>query len=325
MTDRRHDQLADLVREALADGEPSPERFAAMRSQVSRAAAPGATTLRDRPARRGWWIGGIAAAAATIALAFLLLPAFEKQTTVSAAEMLGRSRAALAAGGTGVEVLTYDLGVGGVLAELLPDEQSGTFTVEETIDHDHPGRYRLLKIAPGGEVVGGVADDPVRRIQTRYLRAHGRGYLLRFSGGAPAAFSIPDAKRTVLQALVTLMQAEANPALLETSCDGEACYEITIGQVDAPPNALVSLSRGRAIVTAADARLVGFSAAGLVAGRPFGLEFTLRSRIVRPAAPGDDTFELAAQPGDVVLEGEASSNPMWDVVGRALASIPEPR
>jgi hypothetical protein len=294
-----------------------------MRAQVSRAPARGATTLRATPSRRGWWIGAVAGAAAAIALAVLLLPEVERRTTVSAAEVLGRSRAALAAPGSGVEVLTYDLSVGGVLADLLPDEQSGTFTVEETVDHDHPGRYRLLKIAPGGEVVGGIADDPVRGVQTRYVRAHGRGYLLRFSGAAPAAFSIPAVKRTVLQALVTLMQGEANPALLDTTCDGEACYEITIRQAAASPDAFVSLSRGRALVTAADARLVGFSAGGLIAGRPFGLEFTLRSRLVRSAPVSGDAFELVAQPGDVVLEGDASSHPVWDVVERALASIPK--
>jgi hypothetical protein len=84
----------------------------------------------------------------------------------------------------------------------------------------------------------------------------------------------------------------------------------------------VSLSRGRALVTAAEARLVGFSAGGLIAGRPFGLEFTLRSRLVRSAPLSEDAFELVARSGDVVLEGDASANPVWDVVERALASIP---
>ena len=34
-------------------------------------------------------------------------------------------------------------------------------------------------------------------------------------------------------------------------------------------------------------------------------------------------FDIAPQPGDVVLEGNASNNPIWDVVARALGAIPD--
>ena len=78
--------------------------------------------------------------------------------------------------------------------------------------------------------------------------------------------------------------------------------------------------RARAVVTAADARLVEFSAAGTVADRPFMIDFALRSREMRPAASATDSdFDIAPQPGDVVLEGNiaiASSNPMWDIVAQ---------
>lgn len=79
-----------------------------------------------------------------------------------------------------------------------------------------------------------------------------------------------------------------------------------------------------AIVTAVDARLVEFSAAGQIAQRPFGIEFALRARDLRSASSVTDAdFDIAARPGDIVLQGSASSNPMWDVVERALAAIPQ--
>jgi hypothetical protein len=321
--DPRHDRLVEQVRDALSDEGPAPDRLAAMRARVDRASVRGGTTLRQGHRAGRLWAGGAVLAAAALVLVAVLGPMVDRSTTVSAATILGRSRAALAAPGAGVEVLTYDLSVDGVLADLLPAEQSGRFTVEETIDHDHAGRYRLLKLAPGGDVVFGVADDALRGTRARYLRANGRGYLLRFTSAAPAPISLLAVKRSALQALITLMQASTNPSLRDTTCDGEPCYEITIPQEVRAPEALVSLESGRALVTAADARLVEFSAAGRFAERPFGVEFTLRGRTVRDSAtvaPG--TFELAPRPGDIVLEGNASSNPMWDVVERTLAAIP---
>src|SRR4051812_40062163 len=75
--------------------------------------APGAT-----PASMGLGIPLIAAAA--IALVVYIIPGVDRRTTVSAAEILDRSRSALAAQTSGIEVLTYDLELAGVLAELVP-------------------------------------------------------------------------------------------------------------------------------------------------------------------------------------------------------------
>jgi len=75
-------------------------------------------------------------------------------------------------------------------------------------------------------------------------------------------------------------------------------------------------------VTARDARIVEFSASGSVAGRPFSIDFVLRSRAVRPpGAVNENEFVIPSQPGDVILEGNGSANPAWDVVTRALAEI----
>lgn len=322
--DKSRERLVETVRGALGAHDPEPARLAAMWTHIATTSVRGGTTLREGNGRLRWWIAGTALAAAAAALILIVvLPTIDRRTTVSAAGILGRSRAALSAPATGIEVLTYDLSVDGVLGALLPSEQTGRLTVEETIDHDHPGRYRLRKLASDGEVVGAVADDSVRGTRARYVRAHGRGYLLRFTSADAAAFSLPAVKRMALQAFITLMQAEGNQALREVTREGETCYEITIPQADGVSDALVSLSHARALITAADARLVEFSAAGEIAQRPFGIEFTLRARELRSASSVTDAdFDIAARPGDIVLQGSASSNPMWDVVERVLAAIP---
>jgi hypothetical protein len=109
----------------------------------------------------------------------------------------------------------------------------------------------------------------------------------------------------------------------EVQRDGEACYEIDVPGSGVSAGMLIALDRARAVVTAADARLVEFSAAGTAAERPFTIDFALRSRELRPAAGAQDSdFDIAAQPGDIVLQGDASNNPIWDVLARALGAIP---
>ena len=53
------------------------------------------------------------------------------------------------------------------------------------------------------------------------------------------------------------------------------------------------------------------------------IEFALRSQEFRPSNSAQDSdFDIAPQPGDVVLQGNASNSPMWDIVTRALGAIP---
>jgi hypothetical protein len=316
-----------LVRavDAAGVGELSADARSAMRSRLAHTTAAGATTLRPvRQVRRwAWWIS--VAAAAAMVLVVYVIPGVDRRTTVSAAEILGRSRSVLAAPISGIEVLTYDLEVSGVLAELIPEEQSGRFTVQELVDHDHEGRYRLLKLTSSGQIVGGAADDPLRGTRVRYMRANGRGYLLRFDGAEPAALSIPALKRTALQTFIGFMQASSTQTIREVQRGADACYQIDIPGGAMAGGTLVALDSARAVVTVADSRLVEFSAAGRLAERPFMVEFALLTQDLRPSQSAPDSdFEIAPQPGDVVLQGNASQNPLWDVVTRALRAIPPP-
>ncbi len=103
-------------------------------------------------------------------------------------------------------------------------------------------------------------------------------------------------------------------------------YEVVLPDGSDPgASQLLPLSRARALVTAADARLVAFSAAGQMAGRPVAIDFTLTGREVRAAnSVTDADFDVPVRPGDIVLSGAASSSPAWDVLERALAAIPQP-
>ena len=308
---------------AAGSGELPPRGRDAIRSRLDAGPAAGATTLRPVRTIPRWAWGVPVAAAAAIILLMVVVAGIDRQTTVSAAEILGRSQTALTAATSGIEVLTYDLDLAGVLADLVPDEQSGRFTVQELVDHDHDGRYRIVKLAANGEMVGGAADDPLRGTRARYMRAHGRGFLLRFVGAEPTALSLPALKRTALQTFIGFMQASSTQTLREVQRNGEACYEIDIPGSSVPAGTPLALERARAVVTVTDARLVEFSVAGRVADRPFTIDFALRSRQLRPAAAAQDSdFDITAQPGDVVLQGNASNNPIWDVVARALAAIP---
>jgi hypothetical protein len=316
-------RLTERAVAAAGSIDMSDTAHARMRTRIVDAPARGATTLRAvrKPPRWAW---GVPLAAAVALLSyFVVVPGIDRQTTVSAAEVLGRSQAALSAPVSGVEVLTYDLDLEGVLGDLVPAEQAGRFTVEELIDHDHDGRYRIVKLAADGRIVGGVADDTVGGTRVRYVRVNGRGFLLRFSGAAPAALSVVALKRSALQIFLGLMQTSTTQTLRDVERAGEHCYEISIPGVTVPATSLVALDRARAVVAASDARLVEFSAAGRVSGKPFTMDFILRSREIRPSGSAvDGDFDIAAEPGDVVLQGDATTNPLWDVLTRVLDAIP---
>ena len=316
-------RLTERVGAAAASIELPDAVRARMRTRVIDAPATGATTLRAVSKTPRWVWAVPAAAAAALLVYFVVVPGIDRQTTVSAAEILGRSQAALAAPLTGLEFVSYDLEVGGALGDLLPEEQAGRFEIQELIDHDHEGRYRIVKLAPDGRIVGGAADDTVNGTRVRYIRVNGRGFLLRFEGAAPTALSIIALKRGAMQLFIGLMQTSGNQAMREIDRAGEHCYEISIPGVTMPAASIVSLDRARAVITAADSRLVEFSAAGLFSGQPFTIDFALRFRAWGNATivPNPD-FDLKPEPGDVILQGDATTNPLWDVLTRVLEAVP---
>ena len=296
--DGDHDATLDRVR-AASDGLTLPPDARARIAQRLEHGAAGATTLRDaapgRPRRLVAW----AAAAAAVLVAFLLIPALDRSTTVSAAEILGRSQQALGETAHVIESLTYDLQVGGVLEELLPIEQSGRFTVRELVDHDHRGRYKIVKLGTDGRVVGAIAEDPAAGTRGWYFVTDGRGHLLRASGASPALLSSVGVRTFALQTLIGLMQASSSAALTETTRGGEPAYQIDVPLAEG--QGAITLQRARAVVARADARLLDFDAAGAIGGRPFTITFNLRSRAIETGV-APDAFSLTAYPGDEVVD-----------------------
>ena len=167
------------------------------------------------------------------------------------------------------------------------------------MDHDHQGRYKLVKLGADGRVVGAVAEDPAAGTRAWYFVIEGRGHLLRASDGKPALLSSAGVRTFALQTLIGLMQASNSAALSETTRGDEPAYQIDVPLADG--QGAITLQRARAVVARADARLLDFDAAGAIGGRPFAITFNLRSRgIESGVAP--DAFSLAANSGDEVVD-----------------------
>ncbi len=314
----KDEAILAAVREAAEGKRLSPAARDRIEHRLKGGAA-GGTTLR--PASGGWprraaWT---AAAAAAMLAAIWIAPAIDRETSVSAAEILGRSQQALAPPQSGVEVLTYDLVLGGVLKDLLPIGQAGSFTVEETADYDHPGRYRLVKLAAGGRIVAGIADDPLTGTRVRYVRGEDGGVMVRLADPKISSLPIVEIKRAVLRAMLGMMQAMDDKSLHEVSRGGAPAYAVEVtGAADTA--GLVTLQRASAVVDREQARLLDFDAEGTVGGRAFAVTFNLRSRDVLPAGTlPDDAFTIAPAAGDVVVEiGSGSTASLLSAVARCL-------
>ena len=313
--DDDNDELLARVRAATADVTLTPEARARIARRLERGAT-GATTLRQAPERRSRHVMAWIAAAAAIVIGLFVWPMVDRSTTLSAAEVLGRSQQALASPATGVETVTYDLLLGGVLEELLPIEQSGRFTIIETVDHDRSGRYKLVKLGADGRTMGAVAEDAAAGTRAWYVVLDGRGHLLRAAHPKPAPFSFVTLRTFALQTLIGMMQASNSAAVQETIRSGEPAYA-----VDVPaggPSGAITLARGRAVIARSDWRLLDFEAEGTIAGQPFAITFNLRSRAQVASVP-PDAFTLAAHPGDQVIDLPGSGPAdMLSLIGRCL-------
>jgi hypothetical protein len=287
MTFSNHDddRTLDAVRSSTRRMRLPPEARQRIQDRLKRGAT-GGTTLRPTSAkrlRRVLWAG--AAVGAAVVAAAWVLPMVDRGTAMSAAEILGRSQQALGGATAGIEVLTYDLHLGGVLERMLPSGQAGRFTVEEAVDHDHPGRHRLLKLGSDGRRVAGAADDPLTGTRVHYFRVDDHGFLFRFSDVPPAPFSLVAVRRLAMQTLIGVMQGSRHASLLEIDRGGDPAYQIDV----TPPagvGGFLALERARAVVGRGDARLLDFDARGTIAAQPFAMTFSLRSRVVRSGACG---------------------------------------
>lgn len=332
---------------ALADQLPAPPIDLARRVQrTMQERGPGrergATTLRTVPSPRAWragaWTSGLAAAALIVLALFVVWPGMSRESHLSAAEILGRSLQTFAAT-SGIETFEYDARFEGLAARALgPDARIGdTLRITQVIDHDHPGRFRVMSVDAGQTMRSVLVQDPAQGTRVGRFRVDDHTYFFRFTASPDQAgtfVSLPDLQRACLRALVTMMQTTANQTLTSVSDAGETYYAIHIPPISsnrdaentAGETAMLELREAQALIHAGDFHLKELSARGSVLGQPFGLSFTLVRHEATPARQlAADTFTLEPQPDDVRLEGEATNDPAGDVVLAALRALPKAR
>jgi hypothetical protein len=329
---------------ALGDQLPAPPSDLARRVQqrmqeMGAARERGATTLRTAPSssrawRAGAWTSGLAAAALIVLAVFVVWPGMSRESHLSAAEILGRSLQTFSAT-SGIETFEYDARFDGLAAQALgPDALTGdTLRITQVIDHDHPGRFRVMSVDARQGLRSVLVQDPEQGTRVGRFRVDDRTYFFRFTaspGQAGTFISLPDLQRAYLRALVTMMQTTANQTLTSVNDAGEAYYAIQIPPISSDRDAgdsagvatMLELRDAHALIHAGDFHLKELSAHGSVLGQPFGLAFTLvRHEATAPTQLAADTFTLEPEPGDVRLEGAATNDPPGDVVLAALRAL----
>jgi hypothetical protein len=287
---------------------------------------------------------GLAAAALVVLAVFVVWPSFTKESRLSAAEILGRSLQTFSAT-SGVETFEYDVRPEGMaMRAMLPDAQLDSLRVEQVIDHDHPGRYRVTKVDSSNTLRLVLAQDPERGTRVARFRVDDKMYYFKFVATPERArtfVSMPDVQRAFVRALVTMMQGMSDQKL--TTVDegnGEgAYYAIQMPKVAVPAAGATAagaaaagqapmwdLSEAHALIHTGDFHLKELKARGTVLGQPFGIAFTLVRHESTPSNQIDASqFFVEPEPGDIVLQGEATDDPPGDIVLAALRALAEGR
>jgi hypothetical protein len=285
----------------------------------------GATTLREtrvRPTVRMWLTAG-AVAAAILAVVFAL-PPLDAPRAISAAEILDRSLQTLNAA-SGVELREFDLDVD------LPSfaaARSGTYRIEQLVDHDAGGRYRALRYAPDGTLVEGISEDPAAGRRTVLVSVDGQPFAFRLTSTSSRSPSLRDVERHHIRTVIRLLQATAGNAVRETAQAGTKRYIVELPTVpgEASGSELWELNRARAVIDAHDFQIVELSAAGSYLGDTFSVAFRLRNRRMWSSAevPANQ-FELPAVANAIAVDGVASEDFGHDLLAAALRELARAR
>jgi hypothetical protein len=292
----------------------------------------GATRLRaPDPARPHWrrvgWGAGLATAAAAVVM-LVVLPMMEGPGTVSAAEILQHSLERLARPVTaGVELLEYELALEGVPNELMPQEESGTYRIQQLVDHDVPGRYRISTYASDGTLLSAVSEDPAAARRSSFARIGGRAYRFDFSLKGPAPrLSLAEMERLHAEACIAIMQASGDQMLSVIEDEEGTSYQIQLPRVAMTETAVWDLQEARVRIDAADYRIRELAVRGTLFKKPYRVSYRLTRHNVRASADvGRDEFAVPKVPGALVLEGEGTQNVMKDVLTAALRELAEAR
>ena len=273
-------------------------------------AVRGATVLRPRPVRaalgphgaRWVYAGSIAAAVAVIV--FAVLPRLGAPTRLSASQVLERSLQTLSTA-TGVEYLEYELTIDGAA--------DGPFRIEHLIDRANPQHYRVASYGVDGLLRTAISQDPVARRRTQAIHVDGRTYVVHVSDIREPVLSLPQMAQALLESVIAMMQATADPTLTMQEGPAGREYVVETPRV-ATANAAVTLdlSHARAVIGADDFRIHAFEASGALLRQPFAVSVRLiRQEIVDSTSAN---FAIEAAPGDIVLDGRPESGPLEEVL-----------
>lgn len=281
----------------------------------------GATKLVAARSDRRWRLAGAVAAGLCVAIV-ALLAGIVPEEEVSASSVLARSLATWSEPQEG-EASKYELLLEGSARRLSPQLADGTSLVEQLVDHDQVGRYRVTCYGPDGSILAELAQDPPTGVRTVRLRVGERGYFFRFTMAEPPRAGPPEVLRSVLEAGIAALSASGDPKLSTFDVAEGRRYEIDLPRVTAegPPTAW-ELAAARAVIDASDYRLLELEASGTFFGEEGRVLYRLLHREVRsrdtmtPAA-----FRVEPRPGDRELEGIATDAPGRDVLRALLQTL----
>ena len=312
---------------ALNPPLPLPEGFRLTADAPSeRNRMDGATRMRRlQPQSSRRWIYSAAAIAATLVAVLFVVPAVRRtDATVSASEILARSASQLSAVTHGVEVLEYELVLGGVPREMVPDQVDGTYRIWQAIDHDVPGRFRFASYTQDGRMFSSIAEDPRLRRRVAAFTVEGQPY--RFETTLPptaANLSLPDLQRLHMEASIAMMQASGNQLIETVEGSSGRLYRIQVPRVAGPGTSPVwDLTDARVLIDARDYSVVEFAVQGSFLKSPYSLSYKQLSHVAGATLP-PDAFTVPSRPGEIVVSGEGTAVPTHDVMVLALRALAE--
>jgi hypothetical protein len=315
-TDARREQVAQIV--ALGDGDlPSTLEARVRQAVASGRPARGSTALRSSAAtawrRPAPWVSALAAAAIVGLIVFAGLPRFGAPTTLSASEILGRSLQTLTSV-RGVEQLEY---------ELLFTGFSGPHRIEQLLDHDHPNRFRVADFGPDGVLQSAFSEDSLARRRSHLVRVDGRNYIIELTSAQAPVVSLPQLAQAQVETVIGLMQATADQKLTTIDGPGGKLYVIQIPTMTpVTGGSVVDLYQARVVIDGGDFGIRELEASGTMLKQPYSVSFKLIRRTIRQAAEvAAAEFAMTPGPGDMVLKGDATNDPVFDVLGTVLREL----
>jgi hypothetical protein len=289
------------VREALAGGAPRR----------------GATRLRAPDVHGSWrrrmLVTGLATAAVVAVVVFGVLPRFDAPTTLSASEVLTRSLRTLSST-QGIEMLEYELVVDGVA--------HGSWRIEQVIDREQPTRYRVAMYTPDGLLRSAFSQDSLRGRRSQLVRVDDRNYLIEVEPVSRPVLSLPQMGQALIETAIAMMQASADQHL---TIEGNR-YVIEMPAVTPGPTAATfELTRARTVVNGdEDFRIEEFEASGTLLRQAFSISFRLlrRTVVASVSVSGQESpFEIQSGPGDVMLKGVESDEPVTELLTTLIRGL----